>query len=186
MPLKNGAPKSKPSAEKPRRPQVGRMDETYIKACDDWFPKGRNPWRDLYTPERMKLIAAHLGLSDELQLFSLERRLCNVAEHYLTLQQDTVLYSDARPLGVTYGDRAQWLDENILTPARLLDKALNLENQPYLSLFPNLETDEFPRHPPFSDCPLRFQCSLTGFQHSTKNFRILLRNLSSLDPLSNL
>ncbi len=86
---------------------------------------------------------------DELILFSLERRLCNVAEHYLTLQQDTVLYSDARPLGVTYGDRTQWLDENILTPARLLDTALSLENQRYLSLFPNLETGDFPAYPAF-------------------------------------
>ncbi len=123
--------------------------QQYVALYDTWFPEGRNPWRDLYTPEVMNKLADTLGLTAEIEVFTLETRLCHTAEEFLVLMNENALAAPHRPIGLTYADRSKWLRKHIIQPVTALLTSLGRENRSYLSTFPNVEMRGLPSYPAF-------------------------------------
>lgn len=104
----------------------------------NWFPLGRDPWKDLFTPQVMQRLAEAHGISDPIKLNSLERKLCCLAELYIFELEYRIPRNQKAKAGVLYKDKIKWLNKNINTPALQLSKSLSGENLPWLSQFPNL------------------------------------------------
>jgi hypothetical protein len=97
----------------------------------------------------MKKLADALGLTDKIEVFTLERRLCHLAEEFLVLMDENALAGPERPIGLTYADRSKWLRKHIIKPARELLNSLGQENRCYLSTFPNTEMRGLPSYSAF-------------------------------------
>jgi hypothetical protein len=143
-----------------------------VELSDTWFPTGRNPWRDLYTPERIESLANGLGLKDDRLIFSLERQLCQVAEKYLVVMGETVLFSQKSPSGITYRNKATWLRKRVVRPAVAVLKALGAENRGWLSLFP-FEQASLPPLPAF----IYLEAELSALQKWAESFAAYLENV---------
>jgi hypothetical protein len=134
---------------RPYGPPESEFDR-YAKECEIWFPAGRNPWRDLYTPEVMAELSSILRLTGPRQIEFLRRKLCRVAELYVYELSEGVFHSDRKPKGITYNDRIKWIEKNIRAPIAQLRESLAFEDAGHLSYFPDLNRPRFPERPQFA------------------------------------
>lgn len=163
-----------------------------------WFPKGRDPWRDFYTPEVMRKISAALRLPDDnlkskMVLVGLHRHLCELGAKYLLALWDIEVSERPGKKNATYLQRSKWLKRNIHAPALMLLKALQPENQGWLSSFPDFEFGKFPLPPNFpalaKDLQQLADWSLALSEQFTANRNQVSRGAKSRpakDPLNDL
>jgi hypothetical protein len=117
-----------------------RMRRAAQQSPPEWFAEGRDPWRDLYSPEVLEGIGRKVGLNEPEQLDELGVLLCLAAQQYLVFVECA---SSDVGLELKREERAKWVDRNLIEPARILIAALDRPNDRYLSEWPSPEI-EFP------------------------------------------
>jgi hypothetical protein len=104
----------------------------------EWFPEGRDPWRDLYNAKVLEELGAILKESKDNALDLLGVRLCGLAERYVTLAEEVELEK-------TQKWRATWIQNNFITPAKVLFDALDFKNERFSSKWPDEEIPDYAR-----------------------------------------
>jgi Phage integrase family len=98
------------------------------------FPPGRDPWRDLYTPDVIRSIGAKLGLKGARDLDLLGLSICETVESFLVIGNEA-------DVAITNRDRVGWIEKQLLRPARTLIAALDESNSGYLAEWPGGELE---------------------------------------------
>lgn len=85
------------------------------------------------------------GITDEAALKSLQRDLQGVGKHYRRIIETTPCDLKGSPFNKTLTQRGDWLQSNVINPAKRLLASLEDEQKPWFSTWPyEKQFDEFP------------------------------------------
>jgi hypothetical protein len=154
----------------------------------EWFAEGRDPWRDLYTPAVISSIGSLVGINEHKDLDQLGVYLCLATSPYLMVMAGA---SDDAGIGFTRRQRVEWIDRNLIEPARVLIDSLDHAYRRYLLDWPAAESEwiDMPLPPPPSWNPSLKRKgkrvhlsgpSLRELGHLGTHRRILLSELNQL------
>jgi hypothetical protein len=132
------------------------------------FAAGRDPWRDLYTADVVRLIGTTVNIENQKQLDRLGLEICRTVEPYLVI-------GDEEDIACTIPARIRMIDERLVAPAKALIKALDRNDSSYLSLWPGGELEWIDRslRPP----PKWWVDSLTWIDGKIKSPKGSLRDI---------
>ena len=89
-----------------------------------FYPPGRHAWRDIYTEDKIQKIGRDLKIAG-VKLDRLHFELCRLAEKWIILIAENAIE-------FPYRERIQYLDRNVIQPARTLLKSVEYDNHPML------------------------------------------------------
>lgn len=108
------------------------MSAFAMQTPKEWFPAGRNPWTDIYTPRVLERIGEAIGGCTDQELDRLGCEIARAAEFAVTVEDET-------SVELTKSKRIEWVRDNLLQPLRLLRRAIAPENARMTSLWPYSE-----------------------------------------------